>query len=94
MGYAVITERIRGYSMLWRRCGAGARGRIEGARVAYLSQRGNVLPVDSAVAVVAGEIIALIPEAPTPPRRSRRLAESRLVSFLFGVAGPGAGELQ
>jgi hypothetical protein len=63
--------------MLWRRCGAGARGRLEGARVAYLSQLGNVLPVDSAVAVVAGEIIALIPEAPTPPRRSRRLAESR-----------------
>src|ERR1019366_468244 len=72
-----VTERIRGYGMLWRRSGAGARGRIEVARIAYLSQLGNVLPVDSAVAVVAGEIIALIPEAPTPPRRSHRLAESR-----------------
>src|ERR1035438_1285091 len=49
-----VTERIRGYSMLWRRSGEGARGRIEVARVAYLSQLGNVLPVDSAVAVVAG----------------------------------------
>ena len=37
-----VTERIRGYSMLWRRSGAGARGRIEVARVAYLSQLGNV----------------------------------------------------
>jgi predicted nucleic acid-binding protein len=55
----------------------GQRGRIEAARVAYLSQLGSVLPVDSAVAVVAGEIIALIPEAPTAPRRSHRLAESR-----------------
>ena len=35
------------------------------------------MPVDSAVAVVAGEIMALIPEPPTPPRRSHRLAESR-----------------
>jgi predicted nucleic acid-binding protein len=72
-----VTERIRGYSMLWRRSAPEDRGRIEVARVAYLSQLGNVLPVDSAVAVVAGEIIALIPEAPTPPRRSHRLAESR-----------------
>jgi predicted nucleic acid-binding protein len=54
-----------------------AVGRIEAARVAYLSQLGDVLPVDSAVAVVAGEIIALIPEAPTPPRRFHRLEESR-----------------
>src|ERR1035437_4908867 len=72
-----VTERIRGYSMLWRRSAPEARPRIESSRVAYLSQLGNVLPVDSAVAVVAGEIIALIPETPHPPRRSHRLAESR-----------------
>ncbi len=72
-----VTERIRGYSMLWRRSAPGARARIELARVAYLSGLGNVLPVDAAVAVVAGEIFGLIPEAPTPPRRSHRLAESR-----------------
>jgi predicted nucleic acid-binding protein len=72
-----VTERIRGYSMLWRRSVPEDRGRIEVARVAYLSQLGNVLPVDTAVAVVAGEIIAMIPEAPTLPRRSHRLAESR-----------------
>jgi predicted nucleic acid-binding protein len=72
-----VTERVRGYSMLWRRSAQPARGRIEAARVAYLSQLGNVLSVDSAVVVVAGEIFALIPEAPTPPRRSHRLAESR-----------------
>jgi predicted nucleic acid-binding protein len=72
-----VTERIRGYSILWRRAAPEARGRIEVARVAYLSQISNVLPVDSAVAVVAGEVFALIPEAPTPPRRSHRMAESR-----------------
>jgi predicted nucleic acid-binding protein len=74
---ATVTERIRGYSMLWRRSAPAARGRIEVARIAYLEQLGNVLPLDTAVAVVAGEIFALIPEAPTPPRRSHRLAESR-----------------
>jgi predicted nucleic acid-binding protein len=72
-----VTERIRGYSLLWRRSSPEARGRIEAARVAYLRQLGNVLPVDSAVAMVAGEIFGLIPEAPTTPRRSHRLAESR-----------------
>jgi predicted nucleic acid-binding protein len=63
--------------MLWRRSAPAARERIEIARIAYLSQLGNVLPVDTAVAVVAGEIFSLVPEAPTPPRRSHRLAESR-----------------
>jgi predicted nucleic acid-binding protein len=70
-------ERIRGYGLLWRCSAPQARGRVEAARIAYLAQLGNVLPVDTAVAVVAGEINALIPEAPTPPRRSHRLVESR-----------------
>jgi predicted nucleic acid-binding protein len=74
-----VTERVRGYSMLWRRAAPQARERIEVARVAYLSQltHGNVLPVNSAVALVAGEVMALVPDPPTPPRRSHRLAESR-----------------
>jgi predicted nucleic acid-binding protein len=72
-----VTERVRGYSMLWRSAHPEARENIELARTAYLSQLGNVLPLDSAVAVVAGEIMALVPEPPTPPRRSHMLAESR-----------------
>jgi predicted nucleic acid-binding protein len=72
-----VTGRIRGYSMLWRRADAGARERVEAARITYLSQLGSVMPVDDAVAVVAGEIMALVPEPPTPPRSSHRLAESR-----------------
>src|SRR5580692_7773709 len=72
-----VAERVRGYSMLWRRALPEAREFIEAARIAYLNQLANVLPVDSVVAVVTGEIMALVPEAPTPPRRSHRLAESR-----------------
>jgi predicted nucleic acid-binding protein len=72
-----VMERVRGYSLLWRRVEEGRRGRIEAARVAYLTNLGRVWPLDGAAAVVAGEIMALLPEPPTPPRRSHQLAESR-----------------
>ena len=72
-----VTERSRGYSLLWQRSAEDIRLRIEVARVAYLNSLGTVLPVTTAVAVVAGEIMALVPEAPTPPKRSHRLSESR-----------------
>jgi predicted nucleic acid-binding protein len=38
---------------------------------------GTVWPVDTRVAVVAAEIMALVPHPPAPPRRSHRLAETR-----------------
>lgn len=72
-----VVERTRGYAILWRRSGAEARGRVEAARIAYLNGLRKVLPVDSAAAIVAGEIMALVPEPPTPPRRSHQMAESR-----------------
>jgi predicted nucleic acid-binding protein len=36
-----------------------------------------VWPLDGAIAVIAGEIMSLLPDPPTPPRRSHHLAESR-----------------
>lgn len=72
-----VMERVRGYSLLWRRAEEGRRERIEAARVAYLANLGRVWPLDGAVGVVAGEIMALLPNPPTPPRRSHHLAESR-----------------
>jgi len=33
--------------------------------------------VDGAIGVVAGEIMALLPHPPTPPRRAHKLVESR-----------------
>src|SRR5438874_2063893 len=72
-----LLERVRGYSLLWRRAGEGGRERIEAARIAYLTNLRRVWPLDGAVAVVAGEIMALLPDPPTAPRRSHRLAESR-----------------
>jgi predicted nucleic acid-binding protein len=72
-----VMERVRGYSLLWRRVREDRRERIEAARVAYLTNLGRVWPVDRTAAVVAGEIIGLLPDPPTPPRRSHLLSESR-----------------
>jgi len=72
-----VLERIRGYSLLWRRSQGERREMIELARVAYLAALGVVWPLDGAVAVVAGEIMALLPDPPTAPKRSHHLAESR-----------------
>jgi predicted nucleic acid-binding protein len=72
-----IAERIRGYALLSRRAPQEHRKGIESARIAYLSELGHVWPIDKAAGVVAGEIMALLPQPPTPPRRAHQLAESR-----------------
>jgi predicted nucleic acid-binding protein len=72
-----VVERIRGYALLSRRAQEKRREAIDAARIAYLTELGRVWPLDGAVGVVAGEIMALLPNPPTPPRRSHQLAESR-----------------
>jgi len=72
-----VLERIRGYALLWRRARGDARERIEAMRVAYLALPRRVWTLDEASAVVASEIMALLPQPPTPERRTHRLAESR-----------------
>ena len=72
-----VLERSRGYSLLYSRAPDSRKESIEARRVAYLSLLGRVWPLDAAVAVVAGEIMVLLPDPPTPPRRSHHLAESR-----------------
>ena len=72
-----VMERVRGYSLLWRRATDSKRESIEAARVAYLRNLGRVVPLEAAIAVVAGEIIATLTVPPSPPRRSHQLMESR-----------------
>ena len=62
-----LLERVRGYARL---------GRVI-ERDAYLRNLGRVWPVDASVAVAAAEILALIPEPPSPAKRTHRLRESR-----------------
>ena len=72
-----VLERSRGYSLLYRRAPENRKDRLEALRAAYLSSLGRVWPLDEAIAVVAGEIMALLPDPPTPPQRSHHLKESR-----------------
>jgi predicted nucleic acid-binding protein len=72
-----VLERIRGYALVWRAATPERRLHIESARIAYLRELGRVWAVDAGVAVVAAEIMALVPEPPSPPRRTHRLAEPR-----------------
>jgi predicted nucleic acid-binding protein len=72
-----MVERIRGYALLSRRAAEERQNAIESARIAYLSELGQVWPMDRAAGVVAGEIMALLPQPPTPPRRAHRFAEAR-----------------
>ena len=73
-----VVERVRGYAQLWRAAEQRERrGAIEAARVAYLKTPRRVWAVDATVAAVAGEVMALLPDPPTPPKRSHRLAESK-----------------
>lgn len=72
-----IFERVRGYAMVWLASDEERRAEIEAARVAYLRIPRHVWPVDAAMAAVAGEIAALLPEPPTPPKKSHRIAESK-----------------
>lgn len=72
-----IAERIRGYAILAQRANGVEREATEVARIAYLSEIGQVWPLDRAAGLVAGEIMALLPQPPTPPRRTHKLVESR-----------------
>ena len=72
-----VFERMRGYAMLWRKADQARQTAIEAARLAYLGAARRVWSLDTAAAVIAGEIAALIPDPPTPPKRSHHRAESR-----------------
>ncbi len=62
-----VLERARGYARLGRRS----------EKEAYLRTLGRVWPVDTGVALATAEILALIPEPPSPCKRTHRMVESR-----------------
>ena len=72
-----VLERMRGYALLLSRVANERRVQIAFARQAYLDALGTVWPIDAAVALVAAELVALLPQPPTPPKRAHRMAESR-----------------
>jgi predicted nucleic acid-binding protein len=81
-----VMERVRGYALLWQRYPPDVRMDIEAARIEYLGNLGTVWPVDIRIAVVAAEIMALIPHPPSPVKRRHGCAESpaeRLARWRF-----------
>lgn len=62
-----VLERVRGYSRLGR----------DRERDAYLRTLGHVWPVDVGAALAAAEALSLIPEPPSPPKRTHRFVETR-----------------
>lgn len=72
-----VFERIRGYELLLNRASAENRSQIGKLKAEYLSELGTIWPVDAGAAIVAAAIMALVPNPPSPPRKSHRIAESR-----------------
>ncbi len=73
-----VLERLKGYALLSRRAlDAERHASIAAARTAYLRTLGHVWPVDTPVARVAAELMALLPHPPSPAKQSHREAESR-----------------
>ena len=75
-----VVERMRGYWTLLRSMIPGKEHAIEQAMLAYvrhLRRECEVLNFDVECALVSGELMALLPHAPSPPRRGHRMAESR-----------------
>jgi predicted nucleic acid-binding protein len=72
-----VMERVRGYALLLTRTAPEHGADVESARRTYLDSPGRIWPVDSVVALAAGELAALLPQPPTPLKRSHRIAESR-----------------
>lgn len=73
-----VIERMTGYNLAIREAATSeARDRLGQRRSAYIGDPNRVLPVDATVAAVAAELLVMVPDPPTPPRRTHRAAESR-----------------
>ncbi len=72
-----VMERVRGYAQSFQRDPPDRRALLASRCQDYLDSLGVVRPVDAAVALYAGELSALLPQPPSPPKRSHRILESR-----------------
>ncbi len=76
-----VLERVRGYALAWERADPSRRPQVNQDRLDYLASLEEpgvkVLALSVAEMVVAGQLMALWPTPPSPPRRSHRRVESR-----------------
>ena len=74
---ATVIERLNGYNLLLLHGPASERDRVLRRRNEYVGDPDRVLPIDVAVAATSAEVLALLPDPPSPPKRSHKAAESR-----------------
>lgn len=72
-----VMERVRGYALALEWATPARRAGTALDRDTYLAVARQVWPVDRMVALLAGELAAMVPQPPTPTKRSHRIAESR-----------------
>ncbi|MFN7919758.1 MAG: hypothetical protein U0Q16_06655 [Bryobacteraceae bacterium] len=72
-----VLERLTGYAIAINRADPETAVRFKGYRDKYAVDQERVLPVDLATSAVAAELLALIPQPPSPPKRTHRAVESR-----------------
>jgi predicted nucleic acid-binding protein len=72
-----VMERMRGYALSIQHDPPARQALLALKRQEYLDSLGEVRPVDTAVALYAAELAAMLPQPPTPSKRAHRVAESR-----------------
>jgi predicted nucleic acid-binding protein len=83
-----VIERVRGYALLWHQAAPELRAGLDARRISYLNSLQHVEALDIEIAIVAAEIMALLPRGPAQRKRSHRLVEnrqSRLSRWRFDV---------
>jgi predicted nucleic acid-binding protein len=72
-----VFERLHGYNKGIATCEENRRAHLTACRAAYVGDSARVLPVDVAVSSVAAELLLLVPQPPSPARKTHAAAESR-----------------
>lgn len=72
-----VIERLNGYNLAIRQAPPERVAALRHRRATYVGEPERVLPVDVAVSYASAELLAMVPDPPSPPKRSHKAVESR-----------------
>jgi hypothetical protein len=72
-----VMERLRGFALRLEQAAPAERAALALTRQAYIDSHAEAWRVDVVVAATAAQLSVLLPQPPSPPSRSHRIAESR-----------------
>ena len=72
-----VIERLNGYNLALRKADGQKQDLLRQRRASYVGDPERVLAMDLSVAAIAAELLAWVPDPPSPPKRSHLGAESR-----------------